>query len=84
MSAHMRTCICTPTLTFAKRQANGSLTKTKFQRNPSSRFRDTEKGHISRAHVQMYSTYDLSNMYRGLVSKHTPNFVTIGLFIPEL
>ena len=38
-------CICTPPLALVKRQANGSLTpQTKFRHNPSSRFRDTERG----------------------------------------
>ena len=35
-----------PIIGFCKRLANGSLTTSKFQRNPSSRLRDTEKGHI--------------------------------------
>ena len=56
----------------------GLETQTKFQRYPSSRFRDTEKGH------EMYPTHDLRYIHRGLVSKDTPNLVTIGLSIPEL
>ena len=60
---------------------------TKFQRNPSSRFRDTEKGHIctlAYAHMQIYPTHDLCNMHRCLVSKQTPNLVTIDQAVPEL
>ena len=46
-----------------------------------------KRGHIctcERAQVQMYPTYDLCNMHCGLVSKHTPNLVTFGPYIPEL
>ena len=60
---------------------------TKFQRNPSSHFRDTEKGQIctcARVHVQMYPIHGLCNMHRGLVSNHTTNLVTISQSIPEL
>ena len=60
----------------------GLLAHSKFQLNPSSRHRNTEKG--ARAHVQMYPTHDLFSMHRCLVSKHTPDLVTIGLAIPEL
>ena len=38
----------------------------------------------ARAHVLMRPTHNLWNMHRCLVSKHTPNLVTIGRTIPEL
>ena len=38
------TCSCAPPPTLAKSLVSGSLTTSKFQRNPSNRSRDTEKG----------------------------------------
>ena len=56
---------------------------TEFQRNPSSRFRDTEKGGTSAlAHVRMWPTNELCIMCSYLISKRTPNSVTIGRGIP--
>ena len=57
---------------------------TKFQRNPSRRFKIGKGGTSVRAHVQMHSTHDICPVHRGLVYKRTPNFVTIGLSIHEL
>ena len=74
----VRTCSSTPSPTFVKRLANGSLTTYQIQHNPSSRLRDT--------HVRMYPSHDLCNciMHRYLVSNYTPNLVTVGRAIPEL
>ena len=54
---------------------------TKFQRNPTTRFRDTEKW--THLHVRTCARadaphHDLCKMYRDLVPKHTPNLITIG------
>ena len=49
-----RADIGAPSMTSVTRIAGESLyTHSKFQHNPSRRFRDTEKGH-ARTHVQLY------------------------------
>ena len=60
----------------------------KFQRNPTSRVQDA--GKWAHLHVRMCApagvphTWPVCNIHRHLVSKHTPNLVTIEGPIPEL
>ena len=80
--AHVHLC---STMNFARSLASGSLTTHQISAQSVLPFPRYGKGGTSaRAHVQMYPTHDLCNMHRGLVSKHTPNFVTISPSIPEL
>ena len=68
-----------------KRLSNGPQTTCQISAQSVQPFPRYRKGYISaRAHVQMYSTHDLGNMHRCLVSKRTPNLATIGRAIPEL
>ena len=71
-----------PVLTARVRDA---LTPLSHFRRVISEIRKT--GHIcmcARIHAQVLPIHDLCNMHRYLISKHTPNLVTIGQAIAEL
>ena len=65
------------------RISSGSIyPHTTFQRNASSRFRDTDKGQ-ERAHVQMHPTLGLCKTHSQWVPNHTPNFSAILRTVPN-
>ena len=67
----VRTCTCTPPLTFVKRQASWYLTTNQISAqsvHPFPRYRKGAHLHMRTWHVQMYPTHDLCYMDRRLVS----------------